>query len=80
MIQDLFGTLKEMVLPEPRNRKVKQFELKNAIPGAIYYHNNLNLCDLKTVAERKAHRNEWHEKALIPVKEQILYFLIRIMD
>ena len=73
--QDIFGTLKEMVLPGPVNREVKQFELKNAISGAIYYHKELNLRDLKTVAERKAHRDEWHRKALITCEEADLVFL-----
>ena len=53
-----------MVLPEPDNRNVKLFELKNAIPDAIYYHKELNLRDLKTVAERKAHKDEWHRNGL----------------
>ena len=73
--QDLFGTLKEMFLSEPEVRDVKQFELKKAIPGAIYYHEELNLCDLKTVAERKAHRDEWHRKALITCEESDLVIL-----
>ena len=72
---DLFTTLKEMVLPEPKNRDVKQFERKNAIPSAIYYHGQLNLRDLKTAAERKAHRDEWHRKALITCEEADLVFL-----
>ena len=72
---DLFETLKEMVLPEPKNRDVKQFERKNAIPGAIYYHKKLNLRDLKTVAERKVHRDEWHRKALITCEGADLVFL-----
>lgn len=72
---DLFCTLKEMVLPEPENRNVKLFELKNAIPDAIYYHKELNLRDLKTVAERKVHRNEWHENALDTCKDAELVFL-----
>ena len=54
---------------------MKQFERKNAIPSAIYYHGQLNLRDLKTVAERKAHRDEWHRKALITCEEADLVFL-----
>ena len=73
--QDLFDILKEMLLPEPENRKVKQFELQNVIPDAIYYHKELNLRDLKTVAERKAHRDEWHENALDVCKDAELVFL-----
>ena len=73
--QDLFDILKEMLLPKPGIRDVKQFELKNAIPGAIYYHGELNLRDLKTVAERKAHRDEWHENALDVCKDAELVFL-----
>ena len=64
-----------MVLLESENRKVKLFELKDAIPSAIYYHGQLNLRDLKTVAERKAHRDEWHRKALITCEEADLVFL-----
>jgi len=73
--QDLFGTLNEMVLPEPEVRDVKQFELKNAIPDAIYYHTMLNMHDLKTISERKAFRNEWHKKALDSCKNVDLVFL-----
>ena len=73
--KDLFVTLKEMVLPEPGIRDVEQFELKNAIPNAIYYHDKLNLRALKTVAERKAYRKVWHEKALDTCKDADLVFL-----
>ena len=73
--QDIFGILKEMLLPKPGNRDVKLFELKKAIPGAIYYHEQLNLRDLQTVAERKAHRDEWHENALDVCKGAELVFL-----
>jgi len=73
--KDLFVTLKEMVLPEPGIRDVKQFELKNAIPDVIYYHKELNLREPKTVAERKAYRDEWHRKALITCEGADLVFL-----
>ena len=73
--QDLFATLKSMLLPKPGIRDVEEFELKKTIPGAIYYHEMLNMHDRKSISDRKAHRNEWHKKALDSCKNVDLVFL-----
>ena len=72
---DLYATLKSMLLPKPGIRDVEQFELKKAILGAIYYHKMLNMRDLRNISDRKAHRNEWHTKALDACKNVDLVFL-----
>ena len=72
---ELFATLKSMLLPKPGIRDVEEFELKKTIPGAIYYHEMLNMHDRKSISDRKAHRSEWHKKALDSCKNVDFVFL-----
>lgn len=72
---EIICILKEMLLPKPGVRDVEQFELKNAIPEAVYYHEMLRMREYSTREERKFHRDEWHSRALVACDGAELVFL-----
>lgn len=72
---DLYSILQSILCAEVKVRDVEQFELKDAIPNAVYFHKKLRMSKLRTSLERKSHREEWHRNALNACEDVDLVFL-----
>ena len=71
----LYDVLREMRTAKPPIKDVVQFEKKDMIPGAIYYHNKLDMRRRSSAAEKRLHRAEWHRAAFDACREAELVFL-----
>ena len=51
---NLYSILQSMLRAEVKVRDVEQFELKDAIPNAVFFHEKLRMSKLRTSLERKS--------------------------
>lgn len=70
---ELFDCLKQMV--DSKNRDIKAFESKNMIPGAVYYHEPLDITRFDGIKAKRAERDRWHNGAMKKLKDAELVFL-----
>lgn len=69
---DLFDCLKGMVGDGIRD--IKQFEMKDMIPNAVYYSKILD-SKMTDIAMRKEYRQNWHEQAMETLKKTDIVFM-----